>query len=379
MTNASTESMNGPLVPDLFTPLTAGELSLANRIVMAPLTRSRSGIDGVPTDVMVEHYEQRSSVGLIISEGTFQSEAGKAFDGQPGLVTDAQVAGWRNVTDAVHAAGGLIVAQVMHGGRATHPEISGHPAEAPSALAIDGETHAGGSKVRYPVPRALEADELPEIADTFVRASQNAIKAGFDGVELHAANGYLLHEFLGATSNVRTDTYGRTPENRIRFVVEVVEAVVAKIGAGRVGIRISPERNIQGLIEDDPADVEAVYGGLMNALAPLGLAFVSVLHPEPAGALVQGLRARSNAAFLVNTGFAEATTRDDAVAMMADDLADAVVVGRAVIANPDLVRRWREELGQSEVDFSTLYADGRTGYTDYPTYDEATASTRSES
>lgn len=376
MTNASTESMNGPLVPDLFTPLTAGDLSLANRIVMAPLTRSRSGIDGVPTDVMVEHYEQRASVGLIISEGTFQSEAGKAFDGQPGLVTDAQVAGWRNVTDAVHAAGGLIVAQVMHGGRATHPEISGHPAEAPSALAIDGETHAGGGKVRYPVPRALQVDDLPAIADTFVRASQNAIDAGFDGVELHAANGYLLHEFLGATSNVRTDTYGGTPENRIRFVVEVVEAVVAKIGAGRVGIRISPERNIQGLIEDDPADVEAVYGGLMDALAPLGLAFVSVLHPEPAGALVRGLRARSSAAFLVNTGFAEATTRDDAVAMMADDLADAVVVGRAVIANPDLVRRWREELEQNEVDFSTLYADGRTGYTDYPTYDEAETSAR---
>lgn len=370
MTDTSTEPMNGPFVPDLFTPLTAGDLALANRIVMAPLTRSRSGVDGVPTDVMVEHYEQRASVGLIISEGTFQSVAGKAFDGQPGLVTDAQIAGWRKVTDAVHAQGGLIVAQVMHGGRATHTAISGFPVEAPSALAIDGETHAGGTKVPYPLPRALRLDELPAVADTFVRASQNAVDAGFDGVELHAANGYLLHEFLGATSNVRTDAYGGTPENRIRFVVEVVQAVVAKIGAGRVGIRISPERDIQGLIEDDPADVEAVYGGLMDALAPLGLAFVSVLHPEPAGALVQGLRSRFGGPFLVNTGFAEATTRDQAVAMMADDLADAVVVGRAVIANPDLVRRWREELEQNEVDFSTLYADGRTGYTDYPTYDE---------
>lgn len=370
MTETHDETTNGTHMPDLFTPLVAGDLSLANRIVMAPLTRSRAGADGVPTDVMVEHYQQRASVGLIISEGTFQSEAGKAFDGQPGLVTNAQLAGWRKVTDAVHAAGGLIVAQVMHGGRATHPDISGHPAEAPSALAIDGETRAGGTKVRYPVPRALEAAELPDIADTFVRASQNAIDAGFDGVELHAANGYLLHEFLGATSNVRTDAHGGTPENRIRFVVEVVQAVVAQIGAGRVGIRISPERNIQGLIEDDPADVEAVYGGLMDALAPLDLAFVSVLHPEPAGALVTGLRARSGAAFLVNTGFAEATTRDEAVAMMADDLADAVVVGRAVIANPDLVRRWKEELEQNEVDFATLYADGITGYTDYPTYEE---------
>jgi 2,4-dienoyl-CoA reductase-like NADH-dependent reductase (Old Yellow Enzyme family) len=259
----------------------------------------------------------------------------------------------------------------MHAGRATHPQITGFPVEAPSALAIDGETHSGGSKVAYPVPRALGTDELPIVVADFVRGAQNAVDAGFDGVELHAANGYLLHEFLGATSNVRTDAYGGTPENRIRFVVEVVEAVVAQLGAGRVGLRISPERDIQGLIEDDPADVEAVYGGLMDAIAPLGLAFVSVLHPEPAGTMVQGLRRRFGGPFLVNTGFAEATTRDEAVAMMADDLGDAVVVGRAVLANPDLVRRWREGLEQNEVDFSTLYADGSLGYTDYPTYDGA--------
>jgi N-ethylmaleimide reductase len=357
-------------VPDLFTPLTAGDLPLANRIVMAPLTRTRTGADGVPTDLVAEHYAQRASVGLIISEGTFPSLAGKGFDGQPGLVTPEQLAGWRTVTDAVHAGGGLIVAQVMHAGRATHSQITGFPVEAPSALAIDGETRAGGTKVAYPVPRELSIDELPDIVEDFVRGSQNAVDAGFDGVELHAANGYLLHEFLGATSNVRTDAYGGSPENRIRFVVEVAEAVVAQIGAGRVGIRISPERDIQGLIEDDPADVEAVYGALMDALAPLGLAFVSILHPEPAGAMVQDLRSRFGGPFLVNTGFAEATTRDEAVAMMADDLGDAVVVGRALIANPDLVRRWREELGQNELNFSTLYAAGATGYTDYPAYED---------
>jgi N-ethylmaleimide reductase len=309
--------------------------------------------------------EAATSVGLIISEGTFPSLAGKGFDGQPGLVTPEQLAGWRKVTDAVHAGGGLIVAQVMHAGRATHPQITGFPVEAPSALAIDGETRAGDTKVAYPVPRELSIDELPDVVEDFVRGSQNAVEAG---VELHAANGYLLHEFLGATSNVRTDAYGGSPENRIRFVVEVAEAVVAQIGAGRVGIRISPERDIQGLIEDDPADVEAVYGALMDALAPLGLAFVSILHPEPAGAMVQGLRSRFGGPFLVNTGFAEATTRDEAVAMMADDLGDAVVVGRALIANPDLVRRWREELGHNELNFSTLYADGATGYTDYPAH-----------
>ncbi|WP_232832914.1 alkene reductase [Curtobacterium sp. YC1] len=337
---------------------------------MAPLTRTRTGADGVPTDLVAEHYAQRASVGLIISEGTFPSQAGKGFDGQPGLVTPEQLAGWTKVTDAVHAGGGLIVAQVMHAGRATHSQITGFPVEAPSALAIDGETRAGGTKVAYPVPRELSIDELPDVVEDFVRGSQNAVDAGFDGVELHAANGYLLHEFLGATSNVRTDAYGGSPENRIRFVVEVAEAVVAQIGAGRVGIRISPERDIQGLIEDDPADVEAVYGALMDALAPLGLAFVSILHPEPAGTLVQGLRSRFGGPFLVNTGFAKATTRDEAVAMMADDVGDAVVVGRALIANPDLVRRWREELGQNELNFSTLYADGATGYTDYPAYAE---------
>jgi 2,4-dienoyl-CoA reductase-like NADH-dependent reductase (Old Yellow Enzyme family) len=366
-------------VPDLFSPLAAGDLSLANRIVMAPLTRTRADADGVPTDVMVEHYAQRASVGLIVSEGTFPSPAGKGFDGQPGLVTAEQLAGWRKVTDAVHAEGGLIVAQVMHAGRVTHPDITGLPVEAPSALAIAGETRAAGSKVAYPVPLALGTDELPGIVDAFVSGSQNAVDAGFDGVELHAANGYLLHEFLGATSNVRTDEYGGTPENRIRLVVEVVEAVVARLGAGRVGIRISPERNIQDLIEDDIADVETVYGGLMDALAPLGLAFVSVLHPEPAGALVQGLRARFGGPFLVNTGFAEATTRDEAVAMMADSLGDAVVVGRALIANPDLVRRWKDELGQNDLDFSTIYAEGPIGYTDYPTHDEAQALARAAS
>ena len=356
-------------VPDLFTPLTAGDLSLANRLVMAPLTRTRASDNGVATDVMVEHYAQRASLGLIISEGTFPSPAGKGFLGQPGLATPEQLAGWKRVTDAVHAEGGLIVAQVMHAGRASHPDISGLPVEAPSALAIDGETRTAAGKVPYPVPHALTIDELPGIVEAFVTGSQNAVDvAGFDGVELHAANGYLLHEFLGATSNIRTDAYGGSPENRIRLVVEVATAVAARIGAGRVGIRISPERNIQSLIENDPADVLAVYGALMKALAPLGLAFVSILHPTPASDLVQGLRSRFGGPFFVNTGFAEATTRDEAVALMADELADAVVVGRAAIANPDLLRRWREDLGQNDLVPATIYAEGALGYTDYPAH-----------
>ena len=369
---ATPQKMDSSHVPDLFTPLTAGALSLDNRIVMAPLTRTRASDNGVATDVMVEHYAQRASLGLIISEGTFPSPAGKGFLGQPGLVTPEQLAGWKRVTDAVHSEGGVMVAQVMHAGRASHPDISGLPTEAPSALAIDGETRTAAGKVAYPVPHALTLDELPGIVDAFVTGSQNAVDvAGFDGVELHAANGYLLHEFLGATSNIRTDSYGGSPENRIRLVVEVATAVAARIGAGRVGIRISPERNIQSLIEDDRDDVIAVYGALMDALAPLGLAFVSILHPSPESDFVQDLRARFGGPFFVNNGFSDATTRDEAVALMADDLADAVVVGRAAIANPDLLRRWREDLGQNALVPATIYADGALGYTDYPAHGEA--------
>ncbi len=359
-------STNGFNVTDLFSPLLAGDLSLANRIVMAPLTRSRAGADGVPTEIMAEHYAQRASVGLIISEGTFQSLPGKAFDGQPGLVTTAQLAGWRKVTDAVHAEGGLIVAQVMHAGRATHPDISGFPVEAPSALAIDGETHAGGTKVAYPLPRALETDELPEIVETFVRSSQNAVDAGFDGVELHAANGYLLHEFLSPNTNERTDQYGGSPENRARFVVEVTTAVAEAIGAGKVGIRLSPMHNVQGMQEVDEADVRATYGHLVDQLRPLGLAYLSVLHSEPGGELVQELRARFGGPLVANSGFGRVTTREEAVQLIDAAHADAVAVGRAVIANPDLVERWAGEHPENEPIAATFYAAGAEGYTDYP-------------
>lgn len=353
----------------LFSPMTLGELELPNRLVMAPLTRVRSGKEGIPGPLVVEHYRQRASLGLIVSEGTYPSHTGRGFPGQPGLVTDEQLAGWANVTAAVHAEGGRIFAQVMHAGRVTHQDTTGgYEVVAPSAVAIDGETRTYEGKQAFPVPRALTTEELPGIVDEFVTASRKAVEAGFDGVELHSANGYLLHEFLTPAANQRDDVYGGSPENRARFVIEVTQAVVDAVGADRVGIRISPEHNVQGALELDAADVRATYAHLVDALAPLKLAYLSILHKDPTSELVQDLRARFNGTFLINTGFGIVTTRDEAKALVADGHADAVVVGRPAIANPDLVRRWREGLPVNEANPATFYTDGAEGYTDYPAY-----------
>ncbi|KAF0966271.1 alkene reductase [Rhodococcus sp. T7] len=352
---------------NLFSPLTLGDLELPNRVVMAPLTRSRSGRDGVPGPLVVEHYRQRASLGLIVSEGTYPSHAGQGFPGQPGLVTPEQVAGWKNVADAVHAAGGRIVAQVMHAGRVTHEGTTGgHEVVGPSAVAIEGETRTYEGKEPYPVPRALDTDELSAIIEEFVQASRNAVAAGLDGVEIHAANGYLLHEFLSPVSNRREDAYGGSPARRARFVIEVVQAVAEAIGAGRVGIRISPEHNIQDVLELDADDVRATYGALVDAIAPLEPAYLSILHKDPAGSLVQDLRTRFGGPVLVNSGFTAVTSRDEALSILDDGHADAVVVGRPAIANPDLVRRWQEDLPLNDPDPLTFYSEGAKGYTDYP-------------
>lgn len=356
----------------LFSPLSLGELKLPNRLVMAPLTRVRTGKEGIPGPLVVEHYRQRASLGLIVSEGTYPSPAGRSYPGQPGLVTPEQIAGWKTVTDAVHAEGGRMFAQIMHGGRVSHEDITGgHQIVGPSPVAIDGETRTYSGKQPYPTPRELSTDELPVVIQEIVTASRNAIEAGFDGVELHSANGYLLHEFLAPNTNVRTDSYGGSPEKRARFVIETVNAVVEALGANRVGIRISPQHNVQGIEETDAADVRATYEVLVNSIAPLNLAYLSILHDDPSGELVQDLRARFNGTFLVNTGFGVITTREDAMSLITDGHADAVVVGRPAIANPDLARRWREGLPLNEPDQATFYGEGAKGYTDYPEYQPA--------
>ncbi|MEU4014985.1 alkene reductase [Microbacterium sp. NPDC028030] len=351
----------------LYEPAVFGALQLSNRVVMAPLTRTRADDDGVPTATMVEYYRQRAGQGLIISEGTWPAAEGKSYAGQPGIVTTAQIDGWRPVADAVHAAGGTIVMQLMHGGRVGHPEISGEPrVVAPSALAAPGQTHTPVGKADLPVAHALTLDEIPAVVEQFAQAARNAIAAGFDGVEVHGANGYLVHEFLSPVSNVREDRYGGSPENRARFAIEVATAVAAAVGADRTGIRLSPQHNIQGVLEQDDADVLATYTAVAEGLAPLDLAFIDVLHIDPSGELVQHIRRIAGAPLIANTGFAVDTTREAAEALVAAGWADAVAAGRPVIANPDLVERWREDAELNAPRPALFYGRTPEGYTDYP-------------
>ncbi|MBD8729329.1 alkene reductase [Frigoribacterium sp. CFBP 13707] len=354
---------------DLFSSASFGDLTLANRVTMAPLTRMRADAGDVPGDLIVEHYRQRATVGLIVTEGTYPTVEGKGYTGQPGIVTDEQVAGWKRVADEVHAAGGTIVMQVMHAGRVSHTEVTGtERIVGPSAIAIDGEIHTPSGKSAYPVPHELTTEEVRQVVQDIVTASKRAVlEAGLDGVELHSANGYLLHEFLSPVSNVRTDEYGGSPAARARIGVETATAVAAAIGAGRVGMRISPMHNIQDVAETDLADVTATYEALLDGVAPLGLAYLSVLHAEPRGELVQHLRARFGGPVVLNSGFGVVTDKAEAEELVGGGHADAVAVGRMVIANPDLVARWQGDTELNEPNPATFYAEGATGYTDYPT------------
>lgn len=352
----------------LFSPTTVGDVDVRNRVSLAPMTRLRSGADGVPGPLVAKYYAQRAGIGLLVTEGVYPSAESRGYAGQPGIVTEAQAAGWAKVADAVHAEGGTIFMQLMNSGRVSHTDITGTDRiVAPSAIAIEGEAHlADGSKVPFPVPHALETSELATVRDEFVAAARRAVDAGIDGVELHSANGYLLHEFLSPASNQRTDAYGGSPEARARFVIEVAQAVVAEIGAGRVGIRISPAHNIQDVWEKDEAETRATYEALIAGLAPLGLAYLSVLHADPAGDLIQDLRRAFGGTFIVNSGFSNVTTREEAVSAVDGDIADLVAVGRPAIANPDLVARWQNEADENQVDQATVYGGGEHGYTDYP-------------
>ncbi len=358
----------------LFEPAELGALRLSNRIVMAPLTRTRAGAQGIPNDLLVKHYAQRASLGMIVTEGTWPVQEGRSYPGQPGIETDEQIAGWRRVADAVHERGGTIVMQLMHGGRVSHPEISQTPRiVGPSAVAAPGQTHTASGKVDMPVPHALTTDEVQEAVQGFVQAARNAIAAGLDGVEVHGANGYLVHEFMSSTSNTRDDQYGGSPENRARFAIEVTTAVAEAVGADRTGIRLSPEHGIQGVIEDDADDVRAVYTAIAEGLAPLGLAFVDVLHAEPTGDLVQHIRRTANAPLVANSGFSAMTDRDEALSLVEGGFAEAVAVGRAAIANPDLAERWEQDAELNAPRPELFYGDSGEGYVDYPTLAEARA------
>jgi len=357
-------------VPTAFDPIRIGQWDLPQRFVMAPLTRNRAGAGMAPEDLNVEYYAQRATAGLIITEGTQPSAVGQGYLNTPGMHSQAQIEGWRNVADAVHQRGGKIVVQLMHAGRIAHPDNKdGLESVAPSALAAPGEMITAAGPKPHPTPRALDAAEIPALIEDFVSASRNAIEAGLDGVEIHAANGYILHQFLSPVSNTRTDQYGGSPAAQARLTVEVAKAVVDAIGADRVGMRISPAHNIQGVLEQDETDMRATYDSLVDGIAPLGLAYLSILA-DPASSLVADLRTRFGGPIIANSGFSSMTTLDDVNSVLENGYADAVAVGREFIANPDLAERWKTGAELNEPNGDTFYGGGAEGYTDYPTLEE---------
>ncbi len=354
----------------LFDEVKVGKLTLKNRLLMNPMTRSRADENGVATSIMVEYYQQRSTAGLIVTEGIAPSPNGKGYARIPGLWNQAQIDSWKPITAAVHARGGNIFAQFMHTGRVSHPinMIEGGQVVAPSAVALTGSqmhTDAKGPQ-DYPVPTALDAAGLASTKAEFVTAAKNAIAAGFDGIELHAANGYLLEQFLSPHTNTRADNYGGSIENRIRFVVEVAKATAEAIGADKVGIRISPYGVASGM--QSYPEVEAEYLLLLKELAAIGLVYVHVADhqgqgaPEVPMAFKQALRKAWNSTFIIGGSFDQASAQK----AVEDGLVDLPGLGRAFLANPDLVERFKKNLPLNAPDYSTLFTPGTKGYTDYP-------------
>ena len=354
----------------LFAPTTLGPLPLRNRIVMAPMTRSRA-IDGnTPNDLMAQYYGQRAGAGLIVTEGTSPSPNGTGYPRIPGIWAQAQVAGWRTVTDAVHARGGRIFVQLMHTGRVGHPLNLPAGAEllAPSAVAAEGEMYTDARGLQpHPVPRAMTDAEVRAAIDEYVRASRNAVAAGFDGVELHGANGYLIEQFLSPQTNRRGDDWGGSVEKRQRFALEVATAVALAIGGERVGIRLSPY-GVNAGMKPYP-EIEATYTALVPKLASTGLVYVHVVDHSAMGAptvpeeLKLALRRAWPRTFILSGGFDRAT----AEAALEEGRGDLIAFGRPFLANPDLVTRLERRLPLNAPDFATFYTPGAKGYTDYPT------------
>ncbi len=355
----------------LLQPITLGAIELANRLVMAPLTRCRAGAGNVPTDLMAEYYRQRASAGLIISEATQIMPEGQGYPNTPGIYNEAQIAGWRKVTDAVHAAGGKIVLQLWHVGRVSHSSFQPHGAlpVAPSAIAIPGEGRdATFKKVPFETPRALDTAEIPKLVWAYELASHHAIAAGFDGVEIHAANGYLLDQFLRDGSNQRSDQYGGSIVNRARFLMDVVDAVTAAVGADRVGLRISPLQPANGMSDSDPW---ATFSHVVRAVDAFNLSYLHVAgmgvdQPGAAGPTfdLNALRPLWSGKMMVNYQYDQAR----AEAAVHEGLADVVAFGVPFIANPDLVNRFRLDAPLNAADANTFYGGNAKGYTDYPVY-----------
>ena len=354
--------------PQLFQPTRIGDIEVANRIVMAPLTRSRAADGDIPGSAMnVDYYRQRSGAGLIISEGTQVSPVGKGYMATPGIYSDAQVEGWKPITQAVHEAGSKIIAQIWHVGRITHPDLTGGAQPvAPSAIQPKVVAYTPNGKVDVPVPHALTTAEVKDVVQQFRQAAANAIRAGFDGVEIHGANGYLVDQFIRDGANQRTDAYGGSIENRCRFALEVVDACVAEIGAGRVGIRLSPLTPFNDLADSNP---QAVFAYLVEELNKRGIAFIHLIEGSTGGPRdVPGFdyawaRQAFKGTYIANNGY----DRQMAIDAIDSGKADAVAFGRLFISNPDLVERLKLNAVLNEPNPNTFYTPGPVGYTDYPT------------
>ena len=360
------------LETSLFDPLRFGPLVLANRIVMAPLTRSRASTDGVPSPFAAEYYAQRASAGLLIAEATNISPQGRGYAWTPGIYSEAQVEAWRRVTACVHGHCGRIFDQLWHVGRISHPDLqpgNGLPV-APSAIAAHGQTYTEDGFRSFVVPRALETGEIPGIVEQYRHSARCAKDAGFDGVEIHAANGYLLDQFIRDSTNQRTDDYGGSRENRIRIVTEVVEAVTALWGGDRVGIRLSPVSPNTGETPLD-SDVMGTYGSLIEQLNRFGLAYLHCVEGAttgprdiPADVSFPELRRRFDGLYIANNGY----DLDLATRALRDDVADLIAFGRPFLANPDLVGRLRRGWPLAEAPKETWYGGGAKGYVDWPAY-----------
>jgi N-ethylmaleimide reductase len=355
-----------PMTSPLLTPYAGRHLTLPNRIAMAPMTRGRADdLTGVPHPLTGTYYAQRATAGLIVTEGLWPSVLGKGGPGIPGLVTDAQVAGWREVTGAVHAAGGTIFAQLWHVGRMTHPRNlpGGATPVAPSPVRIEGEPiYTAQGNAEHVTPRAMSTAEAEATIADFAAAARNAVRAGFDGVEVHGANGYLVQQFLAENTNRRTDRFGGSRAGRLRFALDVVEAVAAEVGPERVGLRISPHNPENEIAEEDP---QGTYRTLVDTLDPLGLAYLHVIERGAYGALAD-LRPRWSGTLIGNFNGPHPTSQKAGEVVVAAGLADVFSFGRHFIANPDLPHRFATGAPLATHVPSLVYGGDAEGYTDYP-------------
>ena len=346
----------------LWNPVKIGKLELKHRLGLAPMTRSRAKADGTPSDLASQYYAQRASLGLLITEGTQPSDDGQGYTTTPGIYTDAHVAGWKKITDAVHKAGGHLYIQLMHVGRISHPDNTPHHRQpvAPSAISADAPMFTPTGMQKTVTPRALTTAEVKQTVKDFAYAAKRAVEAGADGVEIHGANGYLVQQFLAPNANTRTDEYGGSIENRTRFAIEVAKAVAAEIGADRTGIRLSPLGNSGGL--DEGPEAPALYHYLVTELNKLNLAYLHILHTGNEE-LVQDLRKAWKHPLLVNRPNATPENLDQDVK---SGLADLVPVGKMALANPDLVARLQKKAALNEANPATFFSPGAAGYIDYP-------------